>query len=257
MIECSICYNPLTVPSAAACGHIFCLACIEKWFAFSAPHQLVCKCPNCNLVIYKSGLRKVYISQFEALVEELSALRVQVKDLDACNASLKTEVEGLRTELEGYQSLTEELLADMYVDVDDQPPEKNKVASAIYGTIKAVFLRDARVLEAVSALYDAVTSAGSTLLLMTILLGVDFVWRVVTRPEECLRKTALYMWIFTDFVASAMILAIGLLGVLCGDYDCMVIWLDFGYPRLFGLVECMKRGSSAYLVRRSELYELG
>ncbi|KAK0438001.1 hypothetical protein EV421DRAFT_981457 [Armillaria borealis] len=250
MIECSICYNPLTDLCAAACGHIFCLACIEKWFAFSAPHQLVCKCPNCNLAIYKSGLRKVYISQSEALVEELSALRIQVKDLDACNNSLKTEVEGLRTELEGYQNLTVELLADMYVENDDQPQERNTVASAIYSTIKTVFLRDACLLGAVSAFYDAVTSVGSALLLQTVLLGIELVWRVVNRPEECLRKAALYVWIFTDFVASAMILAVVLLGVLCGDYDCMVIWLDFGYPRLCGLVECMKRRSSAYLVRR-------
>ncbi|KAK0489267.1 hypothetical protein IW261DRAFT_1557748 [Armillaria novae-zelandiae] len=202
-----------------------------------------------------AGLRKVYISQSEELVEELSALRVQVKDLDACNTSLKTEMEGLRTELEGYQSLTEEFLADMYVDVDDQPQERNKVASAIYGTIKAFFLRDARLLKAVSGPYDAVTSAGSALLLMTVLLGADLVWRVATRPEECLRKAALYMWIFTDFVASAIILAVALLGVLCGDYDCMVIWLDFAYPRLLELAECVKRGSSAYFARRSELYE--
>ncbi|PBK69144.1 hypothetical protein ARMSODRAFT_1085022 [Armillaria solidipes] len=91
---------------------------------------------------------------------------------------------------------------------------------------------------------------GSALLLQTVLLGIELVWRVVTRPEECLREVALYVWIFTDFVASAIILAVMLLGVLCGDYDCMVIWLDFGYPRLCGLVEWMKRRSSAYLVRR-------
>lgn len=206
------------------------------------------------MTIYKFDLRKIYISQSEEQMDELSALRVQVRDLDACNASLKTEVEGLRTELESYQGLTEELLADMYVDVDDQPPERNKVAS-IYGIIKAVFMRDARLLEAVPALYDTVASAGSALLLMSVLLGVDLVWRVATRPEEYLRKAALYMWIFTDFVASAMILAIGLFGILCGDYDCVVIWLDIGYPRLWGLVEGMKRGSRAYLVRRSELYE--
>ncbi|KAK0188567.1 hypothetical protein F5146DRAFT_671671 [Armillaria mellea] len=207
MIECSICYNPLTDPCAAACGHIFCLACIEKWFAFSAPHQLVCKCPNCNLVIYKFELRKVYISQSETLVEELEALRIQVKDLDACNASLKTEVEGLRTELEGYQTLTEELLADMYVDDDEQPQERNKVASAIYGAIKSVFLRDTCLLGMVSVPYEAVTNVGSELLLQTVLLVVELVWGVVTRPEEYLRKAALYVWIFTDFVASAMILA--------------------------------------------------
>ncbi len=128
-------------------------------------------------------------------MEELSALRIRVKDLDTCNTSLRMEVEGLRTELEGCQNLTEELLADMYVDDDGQPEQRNKVASAIYGTFQTVFLRDDHLLGVVSACYDAVTSVGSALFLQTVLLGVELVWHVVNRPEDSLRKAALYVWI--------------------------------------------------------------
>ncbi|KAK0202480.1 hypothetical protein DFS33DRAFT_1384834 [Desarmillaria ectypa] len=269
MIECAICYDLLTDPYAAVCGHIFCLACIDKWFAYTAQQRLVFKCPNCNLAICKRSvrfayqqqshpcssptqLRKVYIAQSQALVEELSTLRIQVKDLDACNASLKTELEGLRTEVESYQSLTEELLADMYVDDDNPPQKRNRVAYVIYGIFTStVFLQQAILLRVASAFYDAITSAGSALLLQIILLGIEIVWRVVTRPKECLREVALYVWVFTDVIASGLVLPVVLLGILCGDYECMVIWLDFGYPRLCGLVECMRRKSSTYLVRQS------
>ncbi len=78
----------------------------------------------------------------------------------------------------------------------DQPPPKT------------VFFRDAYLLGVVSACYDAATRVGSALLLQTVLPGIELVWRVVTRPEECLREAALYVWIFTDFVASAIILAV-------------------------------------------------
>ncbi|KAK0239246.1 hypothetical protein EDD85DRAFT_789454 [Armillaria nabsnona] len=202
----SLCCGLWIMLNAFTVGHIFCSACIEKWFAFSALHQLVCKCPNCNQDIYKcyhyansqsiiAGLRKVYISQSEALVKELSALRIQVKDLDACNTSLRMELEGLRTELEGCQNLTEELLADMHVDDVDQPEQRNKVASAIYGTFQTVFLRDDHLRGVVSACYDAASSVGSALFLQAVLFGVELVWHVVNRPEDSLRRAVLYVWI--------------------------------------------------------------
>lgn len=233
-------------PYAAACGHVFCLACIDEWFAFTAQQQRICKCPNCNLVIRKCVLRKIYIPQSEALVEELSALRIQVKDLEVCNASLKSEVEGLRNEVEGYQSLTEELLADMYNDDDSEPQKRNLVASAWHGiltTTKNVISRETALRGVASMLYDFLTSAGSVLLWF----GVEFVWRVATRPEECLREAAMYVWVFTDIVASAMIVVVALVGILCGHYECMAIWVDYGYPRLCGLIQCMRRKSSPVL----------
>ncbi|KAK0466872.1 uncharacterized protein EV420DRAFT_1474298 [Desarmillaria tabescens] len=245
MIECIICYDPLTDPYAAACDGS---PSTRHNNAYANALPVIQR----SISGYSSDSRLMVVGS-EALVEELSALRTQVKDLDACNASLKTEVEGLRSEVEGYKSLTEELLADMYTEDENRQQERNRVACALHGvftSIRTVFLRKTVLLGVLSALWNALVSVGCALFLQTVWLGIEIVWRVVTRPEECLREVAFYVWLFTDVAASAMILALALLGILCGDYECIVIWLDFGYPRLCGLLECIGRKSNACLVRR-------
>ncbi|KAK0466877.1 uncharacterized protein EV420DRAFT_652820 [Desarmillaria tabescens] len=190
MIECIICQDPLTEPYSAPCGHIYCLECINNWFDATMRQRRPCTCPSCSAVVPKNQLRKVFIPQTDSLVHELYALRKEVKELDAYNTFLISEME----RCEELRSAAEEK-ADLAM--------KKSGYSAAVNTFLSILTNIATLAGILTALFDDVIH----LIVVVLCLISRLIWRLSTRPGECFQELGRCVWIVIRVITTMILLS--------------------------------------------------
>ncbi|KAK0188571.1 hypothetical protein F5146DRAFT_671797 [Armillaria mellea] len=220
MIECLICQDPLADPHSAACGHIFCLGCINEWYGSTQRQGRPCTCPFCSAIITKDKLRKVFIPQTDSLIHELHALRKEVKEVDAYNAFLLSELE----RCEELRSAAEEK-----ADLATKKGSHSNVAKAFRG-ILANIVTLAGVL---TALFDDVMR----LAVAVLCLIAKLVWRLSTRPGECFGQLGHGIWVAirvtTTLVLLSLISLVVTWAVGTGSLKIFQLFLEHGCPSLY------------------------
>ncbi|KAK0202485.1 hypothetical protein DFS33DRAFT_904975 [Desarmillaria ectypa] len=224
MIECIICQDPLTKPHSAPCGHIFCLECINEWFVATMRQRRPCTCPSCSAVVTKDQLRKVFIPQTDSLVHELHALRKEVKELDAYNTFLITEME----RCEELRSA-----AEKNADLATKRGGYATAAGAFFGILT-----------------NAATLAGIMLALLdhsirfvvaVLCLISRFAWRLSTHPEECFRELGYGIWVVIRLISTVVLLSFISVVVAWAASSASVkifqLFVEHGYPQLCGLAK--------------------
>ncbi|KAK0501632.1 hypothetical protein EDD18DRAFT_1143632 [Armillaria luteobubalina] len=190
MIECLICQDPLTDPHSAACGHIFCLGCINEWYSSTQRQGRSCTCPFCHAIIIKDKLRKVFIPQTDSLVHELHALRKEVKEVDAYNAFLLSELD----RCEELRSAAEEK-----VELAAKRGSYRTAANAFFGILTHIVT----LAGVLTALFDDVMH----LVIAVLRLIAKLVWRLSTRPGECFCQLRRGIWVATRVTTTLVLLS--------------------------------------------------
>ncbi|KAK0489264.1 hypothetical protein IW261DRAFT_405043 [Armillaria novae-zelandiae] len=222
MIECLICQDPLTDPFSAACGHIFCLRCINEWYSSTQRQGRSCTCPFCNAVIIKDKLRKVFIPQTDSLVHELHALRKEVKEVDAYNAFLLSELE----RCEELRSAAEEK-ADLATKKGSYPTAANAFLGILTNIVTLAGV--------LTALFDDVMR----LVIVVLCLIAKLVWRISTRPGECCCQLGYGIWVAirvtTTLVLLSLISVVVTWAVCTASLKIFQLFLEHGCPPLYDL----------------------
>lgn len=103
-INCSICYEPLTVHrscNATRCGHVFHSICLSAWIQYNRT------CPTCRAAVNRNQLTRIYFTEV-AVPGEVSG-GAGVEPAGEHEAVLGAEVSKLKSELQQAQDTIQHL----------------------------------------------------------------------------------------------------------------------------------------------------